>query len=91
MHSGLCNLYSLRNTLIKIRGAATVLFDIVFFFFVWFMFIVIWANIYCCYLSFFFFLKKKRGLRIMFGGKIDFGVMLCSQHFYDKSYAKSCY
>ena len=67
------------------------LFDIgfFFFFFVWFMFIVIWANIYCCYLSFFFFFKK--GLRIMLGGRIDFGVMLCSQHFYDKSYVKSCY
>ena len=65
------------------------LFDIVFFF-VWFMFIVIWANIYCCYLSFFFF-RKRKGLRIMFGGRIDFGVMICSQYFYDKSYAKNCY
>ena len=27
----------------------------------------------------------------MFGGIINFEVMLRSQHFYNKSYAKSCY
>ena len=27
----------------------------------------------------------------MFGGRINFGVMLLSQHFYNKSYAKSYY
>ena len=27
----------------------------------------------------------------MFGGRINFGAMLCVQHFYNKSYAKSCY
>ena len=24
------------------------------------------------------------------GGRFNFGVMLCSQHFYNKFYAKSC-
>ena len=27
----------------------------------------------------------------MFGGRINFGVMLHPQHFYNKSYAKICY
>ena len=27
----------------------------------------------------------------MFGGKINFGVILCLQHFYNKFYAKNCY
>ena len=27
----------------------------------------------------------------MFEGRINFGVMLYPQHFYNKSYAKSCY
>ena len=27
----------------------------------------------------------------MFGGIINFEVMPCLQHFYNKSYAKSCY
>ena len=27
----------------------------------------------------------------MFGGKINFGVMLRLQHFYNKSYVKNCY
>jgi len=27
----------------------------------------------------------------VFGGKINFGVMLCPQNFYNKSYAKSYY
>ena len=56
--------------------------------FVWFMFVVIFAYIYCCYLS---LKKKKLKLRIMFGGSINFGVMLRPQHFYNKSYVKSCY
>ena len=47
------------------------------------MFIVIWANIFCYYLNLVF---KKKGLRIMFGGRNNFGVMLHSQHFYNKSY-----
>ena len=27
----------------------------------------------------------------MFGGRINFGVMLCPQYFYNKSYAKNYY
>ena len=27
----------------------------------------------------------------MFRGRIDFGVMLCPQYFYNKSYTKNCY
>ena len=27
----------------------------------------------------------------MFGGRINFGVTLRPQHFYNKSYAKNCY
>ena len=34
-----------------------------------------------------FKIKKKKGLNIMFGGKINFGVILCPQHFYNNSYA----
>ena len=33
----------------------------------------------------------EKGLWIMFGGRINFEVMLCPQYFYNKSYAKSCY
>ena len=50
------------------------LFGLVLFFLV--MLVVIWANIDCCYLS--FFLNKKNGLRIMFGGRINFEVILRS-------------
>ena len=57
------------------------------------MFVVIWANIYCCYLSFFiflfFFINFIKGIKdYVWRGRINFEIILRPQYFYNKSYGK---